>query len=205
MPIFQANTRIILNTTNTAGQVATTPPSNDHTDGTWQPTDVYPGELFVNYQDGNVTMRTASGIKYVGLVPSNAVLYSASVTIPSGSVQLLNAVPYTIIPANPSGTIEIVSATVKVSGGSTPFPAGGYLYLIQGSTGSANYANHVVTGNMLTATNIIYRRRMVPYDNNTSYNSEASNTAISLWASVSEASAGNGTITVDVLYRILTS
>ena len=41
-----------------AGQRPTIPPSNDHTDGTWNATDIYVGELFINLPDSLVWTRT---------------------------------------------------------------------------------------------------------------------------------------------------
>jgi len=48
-------------------EVPTVAPSDDHTDGTWNDTDVYSGELFINEADGKVFIRIAAEIYSFGL------------------------------------------------------------------------------------------------------------------------------------------
>jgi hypothetical protein len=46
--------KILFKRTDIPGVVPTLGPSNDHTDGTWTNTDIYPGELFINISDNLV-------------------------------------------------------------------------------------------------------------------------------------------------------
>jgi len=54
--------RMVLKLSDVETEVATIPLSNDHTDGTWLPTDIYEGELFLNIIDNVLQTRTDSGI-----------------------------------------------------------------------------------------------------------------------------------------------
>jgi hypothetical protein len=49
-----------------SGQEPTIPLSDDHTDGTWLPTDLYIGEIFMNSNDDKVWVRTDNGIIPLG-------------------------------------------------------------------------------------------------------------------------------------------
>lgn len=50
----------------TAGVVPTIPPSDDHTDGSWDSTDIYKGEPFFNQADGVLYIRDDNGIVIIG-------------------------------------------------------------------------------------------------------------------------------------------
>lgn len=54
--------RIISKYSTISGATPSIPPSQDHTDGTWSPTDLYVGEFFVNVADDLVWVRTINGI-----------------------------------------------------------------------------------------------------------------------------------------------
>ena len=54
--------RIISKYSTISGATPSIPPSQDHTDGTWSPTDLYVGEFFVNVADDIVWVRTINGI-----------------------------------------------------------------------------------------------------------------------------------------------
>lgn len=54
--------RIVLKISETASEQPTVPATNDHSDGSWIPTDIYKGELFVNIVDNKVYTRGNSGI-----------------------------------------------------------------------------------------------------------------------------------------------
>jgi len=56
------NSRIQIKYSTIAGEVPTIPPSMDHTDGTWSPSDIYIGEFFCNVVDNTLFTRTLSGI-----------------------------------------------------------------------------------------------------------------------------------------------
>lgn len=56
------HSRILIKRSTTPGELPTVPVSNDHTDGTWVPTDIYEGEIFINIPDDKVYTRVDSGI-----------------------------------------------------------------------------------------------------------------------------------------------
>lgn len=54
--------RMIIKVSDVSGDSATIPVTNDHTDGSWLPTDIYEGELFLNIVDDVLQTRTEAGI-----------------------------------------------------------------------------------------------------------------------------------------------
>lgn len=59
-------TRIVIKYSTISGQEPTIPLSDDHGDGTWIPTDLYIGELFMNSVDNKIWIRTDNGIMPIG-------------------------------------------------------------------------------------------------------------------------------------------
>jgi hypothetical protein len=66
MSCENTNARLQIKYTTVAGQVPTIPSTNDHNDGTWNPTDIYIGEFFLNSYDDLLWVRTLDGILAVG-------------------------------------------------------------------------------------------------------------------------------------------
>ena len=66
MSCENTNARLQIKYTTIAGQVPTIPSTNDHNDGTWNPTDIYIGEFFLNSEDDILWVRTLDGILAVG-------------------------------------------------------------------------------------------------------------------------------------------
>ena len=64
--MFIQNSRIQWKYSNTTTVVPTIPLSDDHTDGTWLPTDLYIGEAFLNAADDLTWIRTINGIMPFG-------------------------------------------------------------------------------------------------------------------------------------------
>jgi hypothetical protein len=60
------DTRITIKYSTITGQEPTIPLSDDHSDGTWLPTDIYIGEIFMNSQDDKLWVRTDNGITPIG-------------------------------------------------------------------------------------------------------------------------------------------
>jgi len=58
--------RIIMKYSTISGAEPTIPTSGDHSDGTWLPTDLYTGELFLNSADDKLWIRTDNGIVGIG-------------------------------------------------------------------------------------------------------------------------------------------
>ncbi|MAX80400.1 MAG: hypothetical protein CL843_09510 [Crocinitomicaceae bacterium] len=125
------NVRRIEKYTTTSGESATIPSSNDHTDGTWIPTDIYEGELFINLIDGIVFTREGSNIIALGRIvkTQNSITvtgqdiggYSDGDIIPIGTnlETILKTILTTVIPAvyvQPTASIVLsgVSTTVEV-------------------------------------------------------------------------------------------
>ena len=68
MALTPADLRILIKRSTNTGEVPTVAPSTDHTDGTWDPLDIYKGELFINTADDKVWYRGDAGI--VQIYPS---------------------------------------------------------------------------------------------------------------------------------------
>jgi len=63
------HSRVLVKRSTVAGVVPTVPSSSDHTDGTWSPTDIYEGELFINTVDEKAYYRASGSI--VELAPTS--------------------------------------------------------------------------------------------------------------------------------------
>ena len=88
--------RVINKRTSIAGEVPTIGPSEDHTDGSWSDTDIYPGEFYINMEDQKVWFGWVTGST-------------------SGVTQIYP-------PPGPGGGITIVGGTgIQVSGASPDF------------------------------------------------------------------------------------
>lgn len=66
MSCENTNARLQIKYTTIAGQEPTIPSTNDHNDGTWNPTDIYIGEFFLNATDELLWVRTLDGLLPVG-------------------------------------------------------------------------------------------------------------------------------------------
>ena len=67
--------RIISKYSTISGATPSIPPSQDHTDGTWSPTDLYVGEFFVNVADDLIWVRTINGILPLGVTAGGTSSY----------------------------------------------------------------------------------------------------------------------------------
>lgn len=67
MAITTQDSRIIIKRSSITGQVPTIAPSNDHTDGSWNPLNIYKSEIFINLADSKIWMRDDSGIQRIAL------------------------------------------------------------------------------------------------------------------------------------------
>jgi len=66
MSCENTNARLQIKYTTIGGQEPTIPSTSDHNDGTWNPTDVYIGEFFLNATDELLWVRTIDGLLPVG-------------------------------------------------------------------------------------------------------------------------------------------
>jgi hypothetical protein len=66
MSCENTNARLQIKYTTIAGQEPTIPSTNDHNDGTWNPTDIYLGEFFLNAVDDKLWVRTIDGLLPMG-------------------------------------------------------------------------------------------------------------------------------------------
>ncbi len=66
MSCENSNARLQIKYTTIAGQVPSIPSTNDHNDGTWNPTDIYVGEFFLNAIDDKLWVRTIDGLLPMG-------------------------------------------------------------------------------------------------------------------------------------------
>ena len=71
--------KIKIKRSSVAGVIPTMGPTNDHTDGSWNGTDIYPGEFFINLADNRVWFGSLSGpteIVVPGTFGAQAITYS---------------------------------------------------------------------------------------------------------------------------------
>ena len=130
MSCENTNARLQIKYTTIAGQVPTIPSTNDHNDGTWNPTDIYIGEFFLNSQDDLLWVRTLDGILAVGgtggsasfigdfVSKANGGTYSGPVFAPTFSA--INMIATTI-------SATAIDATIFGSTGSTYYGDGSNL------------------------------------------------------------------------------
>ena len=74
MAITTQDSRIIIKRSSITGQVPTIAPSNDHTDGSWNPLNIYKSEIFINLADSRAWFRSNTSIIELATIngPSDA-------------------------------------------------------------------------------------------------------------------------------------
>lgn len=96
--------RVINKRSDIAGVVPTIGPSNDHTDGTWLDTDIYPGEFYFNMEDQKVwfgwTSGSTSGVTQIYPLPG-----------PGGNITINGGFGIEIQGSSPSFTINFTGLT----------------------------------------------------------------------------------------------
>jgi hypothetical protein len=118
-------TRIIVKQSDTPGETATVPASDDHTDGTWLTTDIYIGEALLNTADNILYYRTDPGIMSVDLSSSDNKVYMVEVDIASPDMLAIHTTPITIVAADGAGRgIEVISASISENIGTDAYSAG---------------------------------------------------------------------------------
>ena len=65
--LSQIDAKMVQKRSTVASEVPTVAPSEDHTDGSWNDTDIYSAEIFVNETDEKVFIRTGATIKELGV------------------------------------------------------------------------------------------------------------------------------------------
>ena len=65
--LSQIDAKIVNKRSTVATETPTIAPSEDHTDGSWNATDIYSGEFFINETDEKIYIRTGSTIKELGV------------------------------------------------------------------------------------------------------------------------------------------
>ena len=61
--LSQIDAKMVNKRSTIAAEIPTIPASNDHTDGSWNDTDIYSGEIFVNIPDEKIYIRIDGVIK----------------------------------------------------------------------------------------------------------------------------------------------
>lgn len=87
--------RIINHRLTGSGVVFTNPTSNDHTDGTWNNTDLYIGEIGINVTDDTIFMRTNNGIVQIATATGSGGTASPGLWVINGSNELQIGSTYT--------------------------------------------------------------------------------------------------------------
>ena len=164
MSCENTNARLQIKYTTIAGQVPTIPSTNDHNDGTWNPTDIYIGEFFLNSQDDLLWVRTLDGILAVGgtggsasfigdfVSKANGGTYSGPVFAPTFSA--INMIATTI-------SATAIDATIFGSTGSTYYGDGSHLTGVTtvwngGSVANPTDFNNTVDFNQDISVNNVY-------------------------------------------------
>jgi hypothetical protein len=126
MSCENTNARLQIKYTTVAGQVPTIPSTNDHNDGTWNPTDIYIGEFFLNSEDDLLWVRTLDGILAVGGTGGSASFIGDFVSKANGGT-------YSGPVFGPTfSAINMIATTISASA---------FDGLIFGSTGSTYYGD----------------------------------------------------------------
>lgn len=71
--LSQIDAKMVNKRSTVAAEIPTIPASNDHTDGSWNNTDVYSGEIFINETDEKVFIRIAGVIKEFAAVGTGGI------------------------------------------------------------------------------------------------------------------------------------
>ncbi len=160
------DSRIRIKRSTTTGEVPTVAPSTDHSDGTWNATDVYVGEMFLNTADSKLWVRTDGGIKEVAiggltvfykkltLTPtqvkaSNTTPIAFGLTVPTGHyVRLISAdqlIDYATTPYATEDVLEIWAngATIKMAQTSLLFATSDTIGIFEPAVGAAAYIQFV--------------------------------------------------------------
>ena len=128
MSCENSNARLQIKYTTIAGQVPSIPSTNDHNDGTWNPTDIYVGEFFLNAVDDLLWVRTIDGLLPMGasgasgsfigdyVSKANGGTYSGAVFAPTFSA--INMIATTISATAIGATIFGSSASTYYGDGS---------------------------------------------------------------------------------------
>lgn len=65
--LSEIDAKIVNKRSTVATETPTVAPSEDHTDGSWNDTDIYSGEFFINEADEKIFIRTGATIKELGV------------------------------------------------------------------------------------------------------------------------------------------
>ncbi len=114
----QIDAKMIQKRSSTPGEIPTIPASNNHTDGTWNSTDIYEGEFFFNIPDEALYTRLNGLILEIGVnrgVERDVFNLAANTTVFNLSKNVLNNFAIfedgvlTIINANKTGAKQITT------------------------------------------------------------------------------------------------
>jgi len=104
------------------GSVFTVPTSNDHTDDTWSPTDLYIGEIGINVSDDKMFFRTNNGIIEVGVATASATGSNIWV-FSNNNIEIGPSFAPDAITRNISSPVDLGTSTLRFSNlflGNTP-------------------------------------------------------------------------------------
>ena len=171
MSCENTNARIQIKYSTVGGQVPSIPSTNDHNDGTWNPTDIYIGEFFLNSYDDLLWVRTLGGILPIGVTGGSASIigdfvskanggtYSGPIFAPTMSTP--NLVATTISATAIDATIFGSTPSLYYGDGSnltgiTTVWNGGTVSLTSVFNDYVEFQNGLSVGNISNLGNIIY-------------------------------------------------
>ena len=171
MSCENTNARLQIKYTTVAGQVPSIPSTNDHNDGTWNPTDIYIGEFFLNSYDDILWVRTLDGILAVGgtggsasfigdfVSKANGGTYSGPIFAPTMSA--INMIATTISASAFDGVIFGSTGSTYYGDGSnltgiTTVWNGGTVALTSTFNDYVEFQNGLSVGNISNLGNTIY-------------------------------------------------
>jgi len=150
--------RVINKRSDQTGVVPTIGPSNDHTDGTWIDTDIYPGEFYINMEDQKVWFGwytgSTSGVTQIYPPPG-----------PGGGITIVGGTGISVSGASPDFAVSFNGSTTSFPGltaGSeeVTIPVGvttDFIVLAQGAFSSALYLSSKITAiDLVTYDSAIY-------------------------------------------------
>ena len=101
--------RVINKRTSITGEVPTIGPSEDHTDGSWIDTDIYPGEFYINMEDQKVWFGWTSG-------STSGVTQIYPLAGPGGGLTIVGGTGISVSGASPDFIIGFDGNTTEFSG-----------------------------------------------------------------------------------------
>ena len=128
MSIIAIDAKIVIKEITTTGTTFTMGPSTDHTDGSWNATDIYPSEFGFNSGDGKLFIGTNAGVQELTLVPTGE-----TTGVP---LQFVSGTTNSVKPSFGTHTFDTASTNSVILGGDNNIMTGSTNSTIGGGKGN---------------------------------------------------------------------